>query len=81
MTNAEFVTLCVAQSVISISSDERFVADRRRRLRHLFPGLTLRFGFHRRPQQLSSRSVVDQLFAAGSLDFHDDLLLRHSSPV
>src|ERR1700761_8988692 len=48
LTDAEVVTLCVAQSIMGVGSDGRFVRMAHRRLRHLFPGLTRRSGFHRR---------------------------------
>ena len=42
LTDAEVVTLCVAQSIMGVRSDERFVRTAAKRLRHLFPGLTRR---------------------------------------
>jgi hypothetical protein len=39
VTDAEVVTLCVAQAVMGIPSDRRFVAVAGKRLRHLFPEL------------------------------------------
>ena len=37
VTDAEVVTLCVAQAIMGIPSDERFCAWRAKRLGHLFP--------------------------------------------
>ncbi|MBN9622624.1 MAG: IS982 family transposase [Actinobacteria bacterium] len=82
LTDAEVVTLCVAQSVMGVTSDERFVRTAARRLRHLFPGLTMRSGFHRRRDRLAD--VIEALiavFASRSPGYHDDLLLADSTPV
>jgi hypothetical protein len=82
LTDAEVVTLCVAQSIMGVTSDERFVRVARRRLRHLFPGLTGRSGFHKRRDRLAD--VIEGLiaaFAARSPGWHDDLLLVDSTPV
>ena len=38
VTDAEVVTLCVAQALMGIPSDRRFLAAARRQLGHLFPG-------------------------------------------
>ena len=37
VTDAEIVTLCVAQAIMGIPSDRRFLAVARKRLGHLFP--------------------------------------------
>jgi len=36
LTDAEVVTLCVAQAIMGIGSDERFARVAAKRLRHLF---------------------------------------------
>jgi hypothetical protein len=82
LTDAEVVTLCVAQSIMGVTSDERFVRTAARRLRHLFPGLTRRSGFHKRRDRLTD--VIEELiavFASRSPGYHDDLLLADSTPV
>ena len=38
VTDAEVVTLCVAQAIMGIPSDRRFLAVAGKRLGHLFPG-------------------------------------------
>ena len=53
LTDAEVVTLCVAQSIMGIGSDERFVRIACKRLSHLFPALTRRSGFHKRRARLA----------------------------
>jgi Transposase DDE domain len=82
LTDAEVVTLCVAQSIMGVTSDERFVRTAARRLRHLFPTLTRRSGFHKRRDRLTD--VIEELiavFASRSPGYHDDLLLADSTPV
>jgi hypothetical protein len=39
VTDAEVVTLCVAQAVTGIPSDRRFLAVASKHLRHLFPSI------------------------------------------
>jgi hypothetical protein len=82
LTDAEVVTLCAAQSIMGVGSDERFVRIAHKRLRHLFPGLTRRSGFHKRRDRLTE--VIEALtatFAARSPGYQDDLLLVDSTPV
>ena len=82
LTDAEVVTLCVAQSIMGISSDARFVRIARKRLGHLFPTLTKRSGFHKRRNRLTETiEAMIAVFAAQSPGFHDDLLLADSTPV
>jgi hypothetical protein len=82
LTDAEVVTLCVAQSIMGIPSDERFARTAARRLRHLFPNLTKRSGFHKHRERLDD--VIETLiasFASQSPGYYDDLLLADSTPV
>jgi hypothetical protein len=82
LTDAEVVTLCVAQSIMGISSDARFVRIARKQLGHLFPALTKRSGFHKRRDRLAD--VIEELiaaFASQSPGWHDNLLLVDSTPV
>ena len=44
LTDAEVVTLCVAQALMGIPSDERFLKVARKQLKHLFPVLPNRPG-------------------------------------
>jgi hypothetical protein len=48
VTAAELVTLCVAQALLGIASDRRFLAVAARRLGHLFPRLPQQPGFFKR---------------------------------
>jgi hypothetical protein len=82
VTDAEVVTLCVAQSMMGIPSDARFIAAARKRLGHLFPTLPDREGFYKRREGLSD--AIEALiaeFAAHSPGSSDDVLLVDSTPV
>jgi hypothetical protein len=82
LTDAEVITLCVAQSIMGIGSDERFARIAAKRLGHLFPALTKRSGFHKRRDRLAETiESLTATFAAQSPGWHDDLLLVDSTPV
>jgi hypothetical protein len=76
------VTLCVAQAIMGIPSDPRFIAVAGRRLRHLFPTIPTRDAFHKRRIRLSGQmeALIAHL-ARQSPGFFDDLLLVDSTPV
>jgi Transposase DDE domain len=82
ITDAEVVTLCVAQAMMGIPSDERFLAVAAKRLGHLFPQLPQRPGYWKRRQRLAE--VIEALigeFAKLSPGFDHDLLVVDSTPV
>ena len=82
VTDAEVVTLCVAQAIMGIPSDQRFLQVAGKRLAHLFPVLPKRSGFHKRRQRLSDTiEALIGVFARDSPGFHDDLLLVDSTPI
>ena len=82
VTDAEVVTLCVAQAVMGIPSDRRFLAVARKRLRHLFPKLPQQPGFHKRRRALADTiEWLIGIFAADSPGYYDDVLLVDSTPV
>lgn len=82
LTDAEVVTLCVAQAIMGIPSDERFLALARHRLAGLFPKLPMRPGYHKRRRKLAATiERLVKLFAAECPGAHDDLLLVDSTPV
>jgi Transposase DDE domain len=82
VTDAEVVTLCVAQAIMGIPSDRRFLAVARRRLAHLFPELPLQPGYFKRRRRLADTlEWLMGVFASHSPGFHDDLLLIDSTPV
>jgi hypothetical protein len=82
VTDAEIVTLCVAQAIMGIPSDYRFVAVANKRLRHLFPTIPARDAFHKRRVRCSGQiEALIAHFARQSPGFYDDLLLVDSTPV
>ena len=82
VTDAEIATLCVAQAIMGIPSDRRFLAVARKRLRDLFPELPQQPGFHKRRARLAETiEWLIGVFAAESPGFHDDTLLIDSTPL
>ncbi|HLW78957.1 MAG TPA: IS982 family transposase [Terriglobia bacterium] len=82
ITDAEVVALCVAQAIMGIPSDPRFLAVAVKRLAHLFPVLPARDAFHKRRLRLSPQiEALIAHFARQSPGFFDDLLLVDSTPV
>lgn len=82
VTDAEVATLCVAQAIMGIPSDRRFLAVARKRLGDLFPELPKQPGFHKRRARLAETiEWLIGVFASQSPGFHDDLLLIDSTPV
>src|SRR5674476_1610753 len=53
VSDAEVVTLCVAQAIMGIPSDRRFLAVARKRLCHLFPELPRQAGYFKRRRRLA----------------------------
>ena len=82
LTDAEVVTIAVAQAIMGIVSDERFLAVAGRRLSHLFPRLPKRPGYYKRRARLSDTiEALIAVFARDSPGFHDDLVLVDSTPI
>jgi hypothetical protein len=82
VTDAEVVTLCVAQQVMNISSDREFLAVARKRLVHLFPELPQQPGFHKRRRRLADHiEWLCAMFAADSPGHRDTVVLVDSTPV
>lgn len=82
VTDAEVVTLCVAQAIMGIPSDRRFLAVARKRLAHLFPELPAQPGYFKRRRRLAETlEWLMGVFASQSPGSHDDLLLIDSTPV
>src|SRR5450830_1206729 len=82
LTDAEVVTLCVAQAIMGIPSDRRFLATANKRLGHLFPCLPHQAGYHKRRRRLTE--TIEWLlahFSAQSPGAAADLLLSDSTPV
>ena len=82
VTDAELVTLCVAQAIMGIPSDRRFLAVAGKRLVHLFPDLPGQSAYFKRRRRLADAiEWLMGVFAAASPGFADDLLLCDSTPV
>jgi hypothetical protein len=82
LTDAEVVTLCVAQAIMGIPSDHRFVRVAAKQLIHLFPGLTRRSGYFKRRERLADTiEALIGTFASASPGWEDDLLLVDSTPI
>lgn len=82
VTDAEIATLCVAQAIMGIPSDRRFLAVARKRLADLFPELPQQPGFHKRRARLAETiEWLIGVFATQSPGYYDDLLLIDSTPV
>lgn len=82
ITDAEIATLCVAQAIMGIPSDRRFLAVARKRLGDLFPELPKQPGFHKRRARLAETiEWLIGVFAAASPGAGDDVLLIDSTPV
>ena len=82
LSDAEVVTLCVAQAIMGIPSDRRFLRAARRQLGHLFPDLPRQAGYFKRRRRLTD--AIEWLlahFAAQSPGASDDLLLIDWAPV
>jgi hypothetical protein len=82
VTDAEVVTLCVAQQLMKIASDREFLAIARRQLQHLFPQLPQQSGFHKRRRRLADQiEWLCGIFAADSPGYQDPIVLIDSTPV
>lgn len=82
LSDAEIVTLCVAQVLIGIPSDRRFLRAARRQLGHLFPHLPSQDGLHKRRARLAETiEWLIGVFAAQSPGSRDTLVLLDSTPV
>jgi hypothetical protein len=82
VTDAEVVTLCVAQAIMGIPSDRRFLKTARKRLGHLFPELPGQPGYFKRRRRLADTiEWLMNVFASQSPGYTDDLLLIDSTPV
>lgn len=82
VSDAEIVTLSVAQAIMGIPSDPRFLTVAPRRLGHLFPKLPGRAGYYKRRERLSDQieALIDT-FASRSPLCVDDLVLIDSTPI
>ena len=82
VTDAEVVTLAVAQAIMDVPSDREFLAVARKRLGHLFPKLPGQPGYWKRRRKVTE--LIDWLtgiFAQDSPGFWDSMVLIDSPPV
>jgi hypothetical protein len=81
-TDAEIVTLCVAQAIMGIPSDRRFLKVARKQLSELFPVIPSQPTYFKRRRRLAGQlEWLMGVFASQSPGFKDDLLLIDSTPV
>jgi hypothetical protein len=82
ITDAELITLAVAQILLDCHSERRFLRLARQRLAHLFPYIPKQPGYNKRLRSLAPRIclVINQL-ARISPSFNDRLRLLDSTPV
>jgi hypothetical protein len=82
VTDAEVVTLAVAQVIMGVTSDDRFLRLAARSLNELFPQLPKQPGFHKRRARLTETiEWLIGVFAAQSPGYADNLVLLDSTPV
>jgi hypothetical protein len=82
VTDAEVVTLAVAQAIMDVPSDREFLAVARARLGHLFPKLPRQPGYWKRRRRCTEHiDWLIAMFAQDSPGFYDQLVLIDSTPV
>ena len=82
VTDAEVVTLCVAQAIMDIPSDRRFLALARCQLGRLFPHRPGQSEYHKRRRALAETiEWMIGVFAGRSPGSADQLLLIDSTPA
>ena len=82
VTDAEVVTLAVAQAMMDIASDREFLAVAATRLGHLFSKLPEQPGYWKRRLRLAETiEWLAAMFAQDSPGYFDDVVLLDSTPV
>lgn len=82
LTDAEVVTLLVAQAVMGIASDRRFLRAAKHHLIELFPGLVGQSGLHKRRARLTDQvELVMVALARECPGYWDNIVLIDSTPV
>jgi len=82
VTDAEVVTLAVAQEMMGIDHDAEFLAIARRRLGHLFPKLPQQPGYWKRRQRCAETiEWLIRIFAQDSPGYRNSVVLLDSTPV
>jgi transposase len=82
VTDAEVVTLAVAQEMMGIDHDAEFLAIANTRLRHLFPKLPAQPGYWKRRRRLTDTlEWLTSIFARDCPGHRDQVVLLDSTPV
>jgi Transposase DDE domain len=82
VTDAEVVTLAVAQEMMGIDHDAEFLAIATQRLGHLFPKLPQQPGYWKRRQRCAETiEWLVSIFAHDSPGYRDRVVLLDSTPV
>jgi Transposase DDE domain len=82
VTDAEVVTLAVAQAIMDVPSDREFLAVASKRLGHLFARLPKQPGYWKRRLRLADTiEWLCAMFAQDSPGYFDDVVLLDSTPV
>jgi hypothetical protein len=82
LTDAEIVTLCVAQVMMGIPSDRRFLRAAKHQLGHLFLKLPSQSALHKRRARLTATlEWLVAVFASQSPAAHDPVVVVDSTPV
>ena len=81
MTDAEVVTLAVAEAMIGIDKDAEFLAVAAKRLRHLFPKLPKQPGYWKRRARLTETTGWHRDLCRDNPGHHDRVVLLDSTPV
>jgi hypothetical protein len=82
VTDAEIITLSIAQAIMGVPCDPRFLALARRQIGHLFHHLPERTAYHKRRLRLSGQTeALIAEFARRSAGWMDDMLLVDSTPI
>jgi DDE family transposase len=81
VTDAEVVTLAVAQAIMDIPSDREFLFVAAKRLGHLFPKLPKQPGYWKRRLRLTETiEWLCAMFAQDSPGYFDEIVLLDSTP-
>ena len=82
VTDAEVVTLAVAQAIVNVPGDREFLAVARVRLGHLFPKLPGQPGYWKRRARCSEQiDWLTAIFAGDCPGWTDSMVLIDSTPV
>jgi hypothetical protein len=76
LADAEVVTFCVAQAIMGIPTDERFLKAAREQTEAPVPRLPDRSGYYKRRDRVADTiQMLIGVFASDSPGYHDDLVI------